>query len=224
MWYGEQSDSALRRWFFNFVSIFSLVLCVALAGVWARSYWMTDRLALSAPVSGVHDQARLLLIGSEGGGIDVRAERIHFLRSPDAARFVSEHPSYLGFQAGAYPILETWVSPEVPNRAGFAFHREAVTESILGVRGPMSIGDKPIDRWTSSELIAPIWPLELLLALPPTFALIRWRRRRNARLSGMCKGCGYDLRGTPQRCPECGLDVATKQRREVIRRPTATRL
>jgi hypothetical protein len=47
------------------------------------------------------------------------------------------------------------------------------------------------------------WILAVTFAILPAFWL--WRRVRNrSKLPGLCSVCGYDLRATPDRCPECG--------------------
>jgi hypothetical protein len=36
---------------------------------------------------------------------------------------------------------------------------------------------------------------------------IRQKQAKDRRARGLCAQCGYDLRGTPRRCPECGLET-----------------
>jgi len=52
----------------------------------------------------------------------------------------------------------------------------------------------------------PYWALIVITALP-VLALARreWNRRRVR--AGRCTACGYDLRASPDRCPECGTPV-----------------
>jgi hypothetical protein len=55
----------------------------------------------------------------------------------------------------------------------------------------------------------PHWLPAILFALAPTYWLLGPRRReRRRRRLGLCLNCGYDLRASPERCPECGRAAA----------------
>jgi hypothetical protein len=55
----------------------------------------------------------------------------------------------------------------------------------------------------------PHWLFVVFSAILPAAWLIRMRRQRRRLRDGLCERCGYDLRGTPGQCPECG-DVNTR--------------
>ena len=63
---------------------------------------------------------------------------------------------------------------------------------------------EPLAFWRAA---VPYWVVIAIVLLQPTVFVLRtligWRRRgRIAR--GECPQCGYDIRATPDHCPECG--------------------
>ena len=63
----------------------------------------------------------------------------------------------------------------------------------------------PVLGWTLS-LSVPYWFLLILFSIAP---LTRWRMMRCVVAAGLCPQCGYDLRATPERCPECGFRTSS---------------
>ena len=53
----------------------------------------------------------------------------------------------------------------------------------------------------------PLWVPILILLVLPLYALLPFSRRRKRKKLGLCVNCGYDLRGSKERCPECGMPI-----------------
>jgi len=57
--------------------------------------------------------------------------------------------------------------------------------------------------------ISLVWIVAALLVPPVLWAVVMLRigRKRKRTKAGFCPNCGYDLRATPERCPECGTQA-----------------
>ncbi len=166
-------------------SIVSLLLCFATTALWVRSYWVSDYLLWRS-----HGWASRYIAAHRGSLDMMRAQSV-----PDE------------FQLGHVPIARAhsphWsaVSPQF-SALGFACYADPdIHHGVID-----HLGQRPIPL---TEAIVPIWPFVLLMMVLPGVWLRRiCSHRRRVRL-GLCLTCGYDLRATPERCPECGTVVVS---------------
>jgi hypothetical protein len=99
-----------------------------------------------------------------------------------------------------YPITP---KSSLPPGVKASFTRAGVQLIVADYNGPDALG-KPVS-YHELSVTTPFWMLVLLSLMPPaTWLAARRRRRRLALAAGMCPKCGYDLRASPNRCPECG--------------------
>ena len=86
---------------------------------------------------------------------------------------------------------------------------------IMASRRSVAEAEDALWRWGVEGLLIDLAAAFLIgmtggLILLASRAIWRWRRTRRWRRAGRCGGCGYDLRGAADRCPECGREAASE--------------
>jgi hypothetical protein len=114
-----------------------------------------------------------------------------------------------GWHCRSFPVDGDW-RPLAPD-ARSKLARFGISFEVYDGRVPLPGWDSD---WSQTEtLCLPYWlaasALLLLSAPGVRIALRTWRRRRRS-LHNLCVVCGYDLRATPERCPECGTAHAVR--------------
>ena len=184
----------MKRKLFTLASALSLLLCLATAALWVRSKRSADVLYFGT--SG----GNLWFVHSTGGIV-----RISYLN-----RWPSSEPMHwLVFRLP--PGMAGDLGYPLGSAIGTYYQTPRRSRHFMGItaeRGAARFGGSYYD------LVAPLNVPIVGLAIAPslwalnrsTHAVLRWRRRRRCR----CPSCGYDLRATPDCCPECGAPVGIK--------------
>lgn len=176
----------MLKWLARLWMVLSLFVGVSATALWVRSYFVAETLLVE---SGHFLDA--VVLGSEKGLVETYTTVwfviVHMADYDDDG----EQRQFSTLEVSYHTRPAFFGRPRrLANLAHFSFDRQP----RYGPGVP------------AVQVCFPHWTL-LALAMPGiAVAVTRSRRRR--RQHGQCLQCGYDLRATPERCPECGTRAA----------------
>ena len=190
----------MRRVLINGLTLLSGLLAVGTMALWGASYyyrWAASR--SDHHVVGATENFRMWTIGWDSGGVGLYDFQVlDPARDPDGlvAQLGRDHRGWEGQRQPRirYPSVDDFKQFK-RQWHGFGYGREedGLVTQEFGVQGH------------DAEWIAPAWSVPVPFCLLPLYRLWRWRKR--AVPAGHCRKCGYDLRASPNQCPECGMVV-----------------
>ncbi|MDQ3149235.1 MAG: hypothetical protein M3Q38_04840 [Chloroflexota bacterium] len=186
----------LARHLFTLCSALSLVLCVAVCVLWVRSYSATARGVLvlggcTFELRQYRGSVRVWWIADDWG-MPTFARSFEIMQTRHGTRFYEDEHGNPVRADGAWD--RDWRSMLLPG-------------SHTRQMGGMAVwwGEFQTDAAHPSAVLQMHHGLLAgLCATPMLLAAARVLRRRRRSTLGLCLQCGYDLRASPGRCPECG--------------------
>lgn len=185
--------------------IASLLLCGGSIVLWVRSIRVFDQISFLT-----HADTRYAL-ATYPHGLDLEVET-HFRSHPPTWNPISSTPPKEGWKFSWHyysdvygngisdaPPFYQWSPPAHYFFAGIGYDTTTDNWTYPG-------GTQIFKRTTHLDI--PFWLMVLALTIPGILVLARIARRRKRTRAGLCVFCGYDLRGSPDRCPECGRTVS----------------
>jgi len=162
---------------FNLLTALSLVLLVATAVMWVRSYWISDSWEWVS-----HYRTRFIAIS--GGRVLLQVNH----GASAAQEFMAvDHYSYVKQANETAGVGRPW------RYGGFWIENLSFAPSAAR------------SAWLPyTDYVVPLYAVVLVSLILPGMAVRRVLRERKRKRVGLCPTCGYDLRASPQRCPECG--------------------
>jgi hypothetical protein len=202
---GWKKDDRMIRRVFTAASILSLLLCATTAALWVRSHYRVDVITREAFQT---DRQRngypTAYAMSENGAVAVDVVR----DSSIASRLPCSR--WTGGSDPAEQLASNLVGSPLGSLNGGV---HGVHLGRYGFRYDKSRGGVPF--WDEYKVVVPYWALVIPNLLLP--GLWTWRRIVRAQRvpKNHCQNCGYDLRASTERCPECGTPIPSTGRTTV---------
>ena len=195
----------MRRKLFTLLAGISLLMLIAAVGLGVRGYFRADTFSYqhTPNSSGGGGHFDSLYLTSSNGRLLWWVQRLSIdyysvLTDEELSRMDHRH----GLHHNASDPKSLYVGGnqfgETADRFGFGLETHSAAPAP---------DFSPSDYLSGTTILLPAWFLALLFALLPALRLRRYFLDRQRNRPGFCRQCGYDLRATPLRCPECGMVV-----------------